>query len=257
MTGERIRFLNTEIDNLMMTDALQEIERLSGGETTGYVVTPNVDHIVRLEKDAAFRQAYRQADLILADGKPLLWISKWLKTPIREKVSGSDLFPQVCRMAAQTGRSLYFLGAAPGVADLAAEKLRAQYPTIQIRGCYSPPRGFEKDKEELLKIREKVRAAQPDILILALGTPKQELFIYQNRDLLGVPVTLCLGAAIDFAAGKAKRAPRWMQQHGLEWLYRLIREPRRMFKRYLIDDLQILGIILKYGRGAGKHENRS
>lgn len=251
----RIKFLNTEVDNLTMQEALQRIESLISEKKNAYVVTPNVDHIIKIEKDSMFREIYEHADLILTDGKPLIWISKWLQTPIREKVSGSDLFPRVCELAAKKGYRLFFLGAAPGVADKAAGKIREQYPEILITGTYSPRQGFEQDEKEMAYIRELIQTEKPDILILALGTPKQEYYIYQNRESLNVPVSLCLGASLDFAAGNVKRAPQWMQNCGLEWLYRLSKEPKRLFKRYLIDDVQIFGLAWKYRKKERKHEN--
>lgn len=242
----RMKFLNTEVDNLTMQEALGQIESLVTERKNAYVVTPNVDHIIKIEKDPLFREIYEHADLVLTDGKPLMWIAKWFRTPIKEKVSGSDLFPKVCELAAEKGYRLFFLGAAPGVADRAAQNIRKSYPDIQITGIYSPKLGFETDVKEMTYIRELIQQERPDILILALGTPKQEYYIYQNRDALGVPVSLCLGASLDFAAGNVKRAPRWMQNCGLEWLYRLCKEPKRLFRRYLIDDIQIFRLAWKY-----------
>ena len=132
------------------------------------------------------------------------------------------------------------------MADRAAQNIRKRYPDIQITGTYSPKLGFETDVKEMTYIRELIQQERPDILILALGTPKQEYYIYQNRDALGVPVSLCLGASLDFAAGNVKRAPRWMHNCGLEWLYRLCKEPKRLFRRYLIDDIQIFRLAWKY-----------
>ena len=177
-----MKFLNTEVDNLTMQEALGQIESLVTERKNAYVVTPNVDHIIKIEKDPFFREIYEHADLVLTDGKPLMWIAKWFRTPIKEKVSGSDLFPKVCELAAEKGYRLFFLGAAPGVADRAAQNIRKRYPDIQITGTYSPKLGFETDVKEMTYIRELIQQERPDILILALGTPKQEYYIYQNRD---------------------------------------------------------------------------
>jgi len=242
----RIKFMNTEIDNYSMEETLERIDEIISENKNAYVVTPNVDHIVRLEKDEVFREVYRNADLILADGKPLIWISKLYKTPIKEKVSGSDLFPLLCERAAKKEYTMFFLGAAEGVAQKAADNLKAKYPGLSVVGTYSPPIGFEKDKDEMKKIITMVREASPHILIIGLGCPKQEKFIYQYRNELKVPISLCLGASIDFEAGNVKRAPKWMSNAGLEWFYRLCKEPRRMFKRYIVDDLKILGLYFKY-----------
>lgn len=242
----RIRFMNTWIDNLTMEEALDRIDALAAGSRPAYVVTPNVDHIVRIEHDEGFRRVYDGADLILADGKPLIWISRLYKTPIREKISGSDLFPRLCERAAKKGYRMFFLGAAEGVAAKAAQNLTQKYPGLQVAGVYSPPFGFEKDEGEIDKIAGMLREAAPAILICGLGTPKQEMFVAKHLNRLNVPVALGLGASLDFEAGTVRRAPRWISNLGFEWLYRLCREPRRLFKRYLIDDMKIGRLVLKY-----------
>lgn len=242
----RMKFMNTEIDNLTMGEALKEIDGLIQQNKNSYVVTPNVDHIVQLEHDKELRAIYKDADLILTDGKPLVWISRWYKTPIKEKVSGSDLFPKLCGLAAEKKYKMYFLGAAEGVASKAAWNLMRRFPGLQVAGTYSPPLGFEKDKEELEKIKKEIQACKPDILIVALGCPKQEKFIFNNHESLGVPLSLGLGASLDFEAGNIKRAPKWMADHGLEWLFRITQDPRRMAKRYLVDDRKIIGLAIKY-----------
>lgn len=242
----RIKFMNTDIDNLTMGETLNEIDKLIQKKNCSYVVTPNVDHIVRLEKDEELQKVYKNASLILTDGKPLIWISEWYKTPIKEKISGSDLFPKVCELAANKNYTMYLLGAAEGVADTAAKNLMQKYKGLNIVGTYSPPFGFEKDKKELDKIKEQIQKVHPDILIVGLGCPKQEKFMYHHCKELGVPISFGLGASIDFEAGNIKRAPKWMSNHGLEWLYRFSKEPKRLFKRYFVDDLKIISVARKY-----------
>lgn len=242
----RIKFMNTDIDNLTMAETLNEIDKLIQKKNFSYVVTPNVDHIVRLEKDEELQKVYKNASLILTDGKPLIWISKWYKTPIKEKISGSDLFPRVCQLAANKNYTMYLLGAAEGVADTAAKNLMKKYPGLNIVGTYSPPFGFEKSKQEMNKIKTQIQDVHPDILIVGLGCPKQEKFMYYHCKELGVPISFGLGASIDFEAGNIKRAPKWMSNHGLEWLYRFSKEPKRLFKRYFVDDLKIIQVARKY-----------
>lgn len=244
----RMKFMNTEIDNLTMDETLQAIDDLIKQKKNAYVVTPNVDHIVQLEKDTELQKVYENASLILTDGKPLLWIAKWYGTPIKEKISGSDLFPLLCNMAAQKGYKMFFLGAAEGVAAKAAQNLSKRFKGLQVVGTYSPPFGFEKDLEEIDKINNMIRKTQPDILIVGLGCPKQEKFMYHHCKELGVPISFGLGASFDFEAGNIKRAPRWMANHGLEWLFRITQDPKRMAKRYLVDDRKILGLAFKYRR---------
>lgn len=242
----RIKFMNTCIDNLTMSETLNEIDKLIQKKNCSYVVTPNVDHIVRLEKDEELQKVYKNASLILTDGKPLIWISKWYKTPIKEKISGSDLFPRVCQLAANKNYTMYLLGAAEGVADTAARNLMKKYPGLNIVGTYSPPFGFEKNEQEMNKIKTQIQEVHPDILIVGLGCPKQEKFMYYHCKELGVPISFGLGASIDFEAGNIKRAPKCMSNHGLEWLYRFSKEPKRLFKRYFVDDLKIIQVARKY-----------
>ena len=242
----RIKFLNTEVDNLTMNEAVQKIEQLILNKKPSYVVTPNVDHIVKLESDKEFQEVYKEADLILTDGMPLIWISKLKKNPIKEKVSGSDLFPEVCKLAAYKGYKVFLLGAAEGVAAKAAENLKEKYKGLNVVGTYSPSYGFEKKEHEIQEIIKMINEVKPDILAVGLGAPKQEKFLYNYRKQLNVPISLAIGASLDFEAGNIERAPEWMQHSGLEWFYRLCKEPKRMFKRYLVDDMKIFKLVFKY-----------
>lgn len=244
----RIKFLNTEIDNLTMNEALDVIKSLITQNKNSYVVTPNVDHIVQLEKDKELAMVYKNADLILTDGTPLIWMSKWMKTPIKEKISGSDLFPKLCELSAKQGYKMFFLGAGPGVAARAAQNLQLRFQNLQVIGTYSPPYKFEQNNSELQKIEEMIKNLKPDILVVGLGCPKQEKFIFHNKERLGVPLSLGLGASLDFEAGRIKRAPKWMSNIGIEWLYRIIQDPKRLWKRYLVDDMRIIKIYFKYRR---------
>lgn len=249
----RMRFMNTEIDNLTMEEMLAAVENIIEKRIPAYVVTPNVDHIVQLETNKELQAVYKDASLILTDGKPLLWIAKWYGTPIKEKISGSDLFPRLCEMAAKKGYTMYFLGAAEGVAARAAEKLKKRFQGLQVVGTYSPPYGFEKDEVELEKIRTQIKVVNPDILIVGLGCPKQEKYMYHHHKELGVPISFGLGASFDFEAGNIKRAPRWMSENGFEWLYRITQDPKRLVKRYIVDDVKIFGMAWKYRSKANKY----
>ena len=213
---ERIKFLNTHIDNVTMKEAVLIIEKLIKKSDCAYVVTPNLDHIVIMETDQEFAEIYDNADLVVTDGKPLIWISKLLGTPIKEKISGSDLFPQICEMCAQKNYSIFILGAAEGVADRAASNLVKRYAGLKIIGTYSPPIGFEKNDAELSKINEIIVRAKPDVLAVSLGSPKGEKFVYKHLKEYGVPLGISIGATIDFEAGNVRRAPKWMANHGLE-----------------------------------------
>lgn len=257
MSEKRMKFLNTHVDNLTMEEAVEEAKKLILGGKNSYVVTPNVDHIVKIEHDRLFREIYEGADLVLTDGKPLIWMSRLLGTPIKQKISGSDYFPEVCRMAAKEGYSVFLLGAAEGVAKKAAVNLMKKYKNLKIAGVYSPSYSFENDVEEISYIIRKINQSKPDILCIGMGTPKQEKFYYRYRDLFQVPLTLHIGATIDFEAGVVKRAPKWVSYAGMEWLYRLLKEPRRLYRRYLLDDLEIFPIFLKYRKQIRLEEPKS
>lgn len=242
----RIKLLNTEIDNLTMNEAVDKIDQLIQKQETSYVVTPNLDHIVILEKDKEFFEIYENADLIVADGKPLIWISKLLKRPLKEKISGSDLFPKICELSVKRGYKIFILGAGVGVAEQAVLNLENKYPGIQFVGTYSPQYGFEEIQEELDFIKNKIVSAHPDILAVALGSPKGEKFIHRHLKEYNVPLSISIGATIDFEAGNVKRAPKWMSEIGLEWLFRITQDPKRLIKRYWNDAISIIPIFLKY-----------
>ncbi|MDD5165863.1 MAG: WecB/TagA/CpsF family glycosyltransferase [Candidatus Omnitrophica bacterium] len=241
----RVSILGIWIDNVTMADALNEVEQYIKIPGYAYIVTPNVHHLVLLQKDEEFKDIYHNASLVLPDGMPLLWAAKFLGTPLKEKISGSDLFPRLCAIAADKGYKLFFLGGREGAAEKAAGVLRAKYPEIQIVGFYSPPLGFENDIFENTKIVNMIRSANPDFLFVGLGAPKQEKWIYRHKEQYQVPVSIGIGVSFEFIAGIVKRAPVWMQKKGLEWFWRMMMEPKRLWKRYLIDGVGFFLYILK------------
>ena len=243
---EAVRILNVEVNNYTMEEALEAIRDLVLLRRNAYVVTPNLDHLINVDEDPDFAAAYRDADLVLADGISLIWLAKKFHIPLKEKVSGSDLFPRVCEMAAREGFSLYILGAEEGVAEKAGENMQTKNPGLVIAGTYSPPYGFENDEEEIQRIIHKVTEAKPDIMAIAIGGKKGEKFIHQYRDELSVPLSMSVGAAIDFAAGNKKRAPGWVSRLGFEWLYRAIKEPNRIGRRVIKDIIGLYPLIRKY-----------
>ncbi len=251
-TISRRKFLNIRIDDISFEEALDRIIIMAKGEgredykDSKYVVTPNSDHVIKMEKDEMFRKILEDADLILTDGTPLMWIADSIGYPIREKIPGADMFPRVCERAAKEGVTVFLFGAAEGIADIAAKNLTERYPGLKIVGTYSPSYGFEKKPEEVDKAIEAVNAVKPDILVVGLGAPKQEKFIYKYKDRMLFHIALPFGAAIDFEAGNVPRAPRWMREMGLEWFFRFLQEPGRMFKRYFVDDMKIFYLAWKY-----------
>jgi N-acetylglucosaminyldiphosphoundecaprenol N-acetyl-beta-D-mannosaminyltransferase len=235
----RIRLFGIELDALRMPDALARIfDWLDqpAGECR-FVVTPNVDHTVLVQTNGDLRAAYRDAGLVLADGWPVVAASRLLRRPLPERVAGSDLAPAMFKAAQQANRPLrvFLLGAAPGVGDRAAKNIQSRWPAVQVVGVNSPPLGFERDDQENRTILERIRAAAPEVLVVGLGAPKQELWVHRHRGDIAAPVALCVGATIDFLAGEKKRAPRFVRRLGLEWLHRMLSEPRRLAKRYARD----------------------
>jgi N-acetylglucosaminyldiphosphoundecaprenol N-acetyl-beta-D-mannosaminyltransferase len=238
----RVKLGQIWIDSLTFAGALDEIEALVARGQGGAVFTPNIDHVVMAESDEAFRLAYAGAELSLVDGKPLLWASRLLGWPLPEKISGADLVLPLMRRAAERKWRVYLLGGAPGVADSARELLRRDHG-VDVAGADSPQVGARGTFEP--QIVERVRAAAPHLLLVALGAPKQELFIHAAKAQLAPAVALGIGAGLDFIAGAVKRAPAWMSQAGLEWFYRLSREPRRLWRRYLVNDPKFLAVLAR------------
>lgn len=243
----RRKYMSSYIDSIKLEQVLELFKKwLDEKVSLHYIVTPNADHMVQLEKNKDFRKIYDDADLILPDGAPLMWIAESLGNPLLEKIPGSDLLPVVCKMANENGYRVFILGGQEGVAKKAAEKLKEQYSKLQIAGFYSPDMNIEKDEKQQRKIVELINESKTDILVVALGAPKQEKFIYKYKDKLKVSLALPIGAAVDFAAETVNRAPKWMRKNGLEWFYRFMQEPGRLFRRYFIDDMKIFWLAWKY-----------
>ncbi|RZA18554.1 MAG: glycosyltransferase [Proteobacteria bacterium] len=235
---------HAKIDKLNRRSAVDAVIAAAESGKPYYVVTPNSDHLVRLESDENLRQIYSQANLVIADGMPLVWASRLLGNPLEERVTGADLMPAVCEEAAKRGLSIFMMGAPEGVAIEAQKRLEKSYPGLKVVGAYSPPYGFEKDKQINTEIIEMINAAAPDIIFVGLGAPKQESWIHQNHQKFSKGAFLGIGASIDFIAGNVKRAPLWVQKSGFEWMYRLLQEPGRLAKRYAADTY-VLWIILR------------
>lgn len=240
------QLLNTYINNLTMEAAINEIEQRIIDKKKSYVVAVNVDVVMKMEDDLFLKKITDNADLTIVDGKPLIWISKIKKNPIKEKISGSDLVPNLCKLANEKGYSIFIIGGKDNVVEQAKIKLEKKYKKIKIVGTYSPALGFENDEKELKNINSIINKAKPDLLFVCFGCPKQEKWIYNNINKYNATVSICAGATVDFIAGNVKRAPKWMSNCGLEWFYRFLQEPRRLFKRYFIDDIKIIKLIFKY-----------
>ena len=238
--------LNTYVNNLTMSETIDAVEELIKSEKKSYIVAINVDVVIKIENDPYLKRIVDSADMVLVDGKPLVWISNFYGKPLKAKISGSDLVPLLCEEASKKQYSIFIIGGKEGVAEQAKQNLEKRLPGIRIVGTYAPTYGFEKNDAELNKINTLISEAKPDLLIACFGCPKQEKWIFENISKYDAKVSICAGATVDFLAGNIKRAPRWMSEHGLEWFYRFLQEPKRMFKRYFIDDMKIFRLILKY-----------
>jgi len=232
----RIRIGRIPVDVLGLDESLDRIEQLVVAKTGACVFTPNVDHVMLAQRNARFRQAYSAASLSLADGMPLLWAAWMLGSPLPERVSGSDLVWPLMERAARRGLGVYLLGGAQGSARKAAETLVTRLPGLRLVGIDAPRIDLDMPASASLPILERIASARPDLLLVGLGAPKQEIWIHSHLETLRPAVVLALGATIDFLAGKVPRAPRWMSRVGAEWLYRLALEPRRLAHRYLVRD---------------------
>jgi N-acetylglucosaminyldiphosphoundecaprenol N-acetyl-beta-D-mannosaminyltransferase len=227
---DRVRLLNTRIDNFTMNQFLVEL-------TEGVVFTPNVDHMVRLQKDREFFEAYQSAKYLTCDSKILYYASRLLGSPIKEKISGSDLFPAFYwHHRHNSDIKIFLLGAAEGVAAKAQQRINAKVGRQIIVGVHSPSYGFEKNEAECQAIIDLINQSDANVLAMGVGTPKQEKFIYRHKDQFKkIKIFFAIGATLDFEAGNVARAPHWVSEMGLEWLYRLLSEPRRLWRRYLVD----------------------
>lgn len=226
-----VTILGVAFDPLTLAGAVDRIGHMIGERQPRYIVTPNVDFLVQAQHDAELHQILTQADLVLCDGKPLVWASQWLGNMLPGRVAGSDLVPVLLHRAAECGWRIFLLGGGPGVAAEAARRMAVAHPSLPPVEYYSPPHRplAEMNHTEIIG---RVRAAKPDIVLVCFGCPKQEKWIFRHYRALGVPVTIGAGGTVDFLAGRLKRAPQWMRRTGTEWLFRLMQEPRRLARRY-------------------------
>ena len=237
---EQVEILGVEIDNISQRQFLAELSK-------GVIFTPNVDHLMKLQKDAEFRAAYRQADYKVCDSQILMYASKLLGKPLKAKISGSDLLPLFCNYHQNNlDISIFLLGGADGVAKQAQQNINASIGRDIVIAAHSPSFGFEKDEAECQAIIDIVNDSGASVLAVGVGAPKQELWIAKYRaQMPGVKIFMAIGAALDFEAGNKPRAPQFWSNLGLEWLYRLMSEPRRLWKRYLLDDLPFFKLLLE------------
>lgn len=241
--ANRHTFLGCSVDACTQKEAVDAVRELTKAPEPSCVMFLNVDVIVKSDSNKKLRELTHRSTLCLMDGKPPLKVAQRCGIPLPEKVSGSDFAPAICEMAAREHFSVFFLGGKEGVPERAAENVRCGYPGIGPVGAHSPKFGFDRTPEGRAAVVSKVKEAAPDVLFVCLGCPKQEEFVYDCMNELGVPCIICAGAVVDFMAGNVRRAPEWVSRMGLEWLYRFCREPRRLFRRYFVDSWHFVTMI--------------
>lgn len=246
----RVRLMGLPIDSVTAAQAIAAIGRALKSGRGGWVITPNLDQLRQFHRDPSLRPMFETADLVVADGTPLIWASRLQGTPLPERVPGSDLISSLSSAAAGWASSIFLLGGNPGAAEGAAQTLRERHRGLRIAGTLSPPPGFERSSEEMDRVRETLRRARPDIVFVGLGFPKQEKLIHQLRADNPASWFLGIGISLSFVAGEVGRAPAWTHRIGLEWVHRLAQEPRRLFRRYLIDGLPFAARLFRHVLGA-------
>lgn len=240
--GETVNILGVEIDNLSRGELLERLDAEGG-----VVVTPNVDHLMKLQKDLQFQEVYNAVEYRVCDSKILMYAARFLGTPIRDKISGSDLLPWFCDYNKDNPDvKIFMLGAAPGIAKLAQQRINERIGREIIVEAHSPSFGFENKPEECDAIIEMISASSANVLVVGVGAPKQEKWIVKHRNRLpSIKTFLAIGAAIDFEAGHKPRSPHFVTELGLEWLYRTMSEPKRLWRRYLIEDMPFFNLVFQ------------
>ncbi len=227
----RIELLGVQFDNMTYDEVLRRIDEMVADRTPRQIVSPAIDQIIQTRRDPEFNLVVNEAALVVADGVSVT-LAAWLhKTPLKERVTGSDLLPKICEMASQKGYSVFFLGGDEGVADEVARIMQKQYPQLKVAGTYSPPYRFEQSETEENKVIEMIRDSGADILFTALASPRQEKWIRRRKNVMKVPVSFGVGGTFNFITGREKRAPVWMQKLGFEWVYRMLQRPVTVGKR--------------------------
>lgn len=252
-SSERVNICGVKIDPYSFDEVVEGIvHHIQTSRTPEYVVTPNAQHVLSLQKDPYFQKIYSHARWVVPDGVPLLWAAKLLGTPLKGRVNGTDLFEHLCAAAAQSGFKVFLMGGRPLAAQKASEVLQVRHPTLKVVGTYCPPYGFQNDTAELQRINAAIKAAKPDLLFVGLGAPKQEKWIYEHYQELAIPVSLGIGVSFELVADMVRRAPILLQKLGLEWLFRLVMEPRRLWQRYILGNPQFIWLVLQHKLGLRK-----
>jgi N-acetylglucosaminyldiphosphoundecaprenol N-acetyl-beta-D-mannosaminyltransferase len=239
---DRITLMGCQVDNLTMEETLGKVEGfIQSGRPHQHVVV-NVDKLVKASRDPELRQIINDCALVNVDGMPVVWASRLLGKPLKERVAGVDLFEALMRRAGDKGWRVFLLGAREEVVGKVAETYTRKYPKLVLAGYRN---GYWQGEEEEAQVAEQIRQSEADLLFVAISSPKKEQFLGKYQAHMRIPFAMGVGGTFDVAIGKVKRAPLWMQKSGLEWFYRFLQEPRRMFRRYFIEDMAFIGLFLK------------
>ena len=235
--------LGVNIDALTMEKAVGQIERWVSGRSRQYVCICNVDTVMQCHRDPAYKRIVNAAGMRTPDGMPLVWLSHRAGHKNVTRLYGPDLMLELCARSEVTGHRHFFYGGGSGITEALVEHLRSQFPRLQVAGAYSPGH-LEAGEIERQEVIDRINASGADIVWVGLGTPKQDWWIANHRALLDAPVLIAVGAAFDFLSGHVRQAPRWMQGSGLEWLFRLSQDPKRLWRRYVFDNIQFIGVLV-------------
>jgi N-acetylglucosaminyldiphosphoundecaprenol N-acetyl-beta-D-mannosaminyltransferase len=245
MKHHKVDILGTPVSSLTMDELFSDWESvIQQGQKSQVCITP-VNSILAARATARVQTIYKNADFVLCDGVPVKWASEFLGTPIKERITGLDVLPRIFPFALKNDFSIFLLGASPGVAEKLQAKMEAKHPGVQIVGTFVPPFRVVFSEEENLEMINAINALKPDILLVSLTAPKQDIWIAENLAELNTHLAIGIGGAFEVAAGMIKRAPAWMQKTGLEWFYRFLQEPKRMFKRYFVEAPVFIPLIIQ------------
>lgn len=240
--NQRITMMGCGIDNLSMEETLARVEEfIRSGRAHQHVVV-NVDKLVKASRDPALRRIVNACDLVSADGMPVVWASRLLGKPLKERVAGIDLFEALMRRAGERGWRVFLLGAQDEVVWTVAAIYRERYPGLQLAGWRD---GYWQGEQEEARVARMVAESRADLLFVAISSPKKEQFLGKYQAAMRVPFAMGVGGTFDVVSGRVRRAPGWMQRAGLEWFWRFLQEPRRMFRRYFIDDMLFVWLLIK------------
>ena len=240
--NERITLMGCSIDNLTMEETLQTVEGFVHSGRPHQHVVVNVDKLVKASRDPELCRIINECALVNVDGMPVVWASRLLGRPLKERVAGCDLFEALMRRAGEKGWRVFLLGAREDVVSKVASTYRHRYPNLVLAGSRN---GYWEGEAEDADVARQIRAARPDLLFVAISSPKKEQFLGRWQAEMEIPFAMGVGGTFDVAIGHVRRAPPWMRKSGLEWFYRFLQEPRRMFRRYFIDDMAFIWLFIK------------